>query len=195
MTSVLDVPARDLTTHKDNWIKLIGRVKPGMSVQQASAGLQPAFSALLRDELPQYTGWNDKEQAEFLARKIILRTGARGRPQLVHDSGNQVIALMCMVGLVLLIACANIAGLLTARAASRQREIGIRLSLGASRFQLVRQLLTESILLGGAGAILGLLIAAWTSSTLAKFATQNGIAEGLSGSLNVEVLAFTFLAT
>ena len=79
--------------------------------------------------------------------------GARGRPQLMHDSGNQVIALMSMVGLVLLIACANIAGLLTARAASRQREIGIRLSLGASRFQLVRQLLIESILLGGAGAV------------------------------------------
>jgi predicted permease len=194
MVASLDVPARDLTTHRDNWIKLIGRIKPGMSIQQASAGIQPAFSAILHDELPLFTGWNDKEQAAFLARKMILRTGAHGRPQLSQGSGPQLIALMGMVGLVLLIACANIAGLLTARAASRQREIGIRLSLGASRFQLVRQLLIESILLGSAGAILGLLIASWTSATLAKFAHENGIAEGLSGNLNPEMLVFTFVA-
>jgi predicted permease len=194
MVSSLDVPPRDLTSHKDNWIKLIGRMKPGMSIQQASAGLQPALSAILRDELPLFTGWNDKEQAEFLARKIILRAGAHGRPQLIQGNGRQLTALMCMVGLVLLIACANIAGLITARAASRQREIGIRLSLGASRFQLVRQLLVESVLLGGAGAILGLLIASWTSATLARFASENGIADGLSGNLNPEVLVFTFLA-
>jgi len=194
MVASLDVPPRDLTRHNDSWIKLIGRIKPGMSIEQAFAGLQPAFSALLRDELPLFTGWNDKEQAAFLDRKMILRTGAHGRPMLEAGVGKQIMALMCMVGLVLLIACANIAGLLTARAASRQREIGIRLSLGASRFQLVRQLLIESVLLGGAGAILGLLIAFWTSSTLVKFASENGIADGLSGSLNLAVLAFTFVA-
>jgi predicted permease len=194
MVATLDVPPRDLTRHNDNWIKLIARIKPGMSIEQASAGLQPAFSAILKDELPLFTGWNDKEQAAFLDRKMILRTGAHGRPMLEAGVGKQIIALMCMVGLVLLIACANIAGLLTARAASRQREIGIRLSLGASRFQLVRQLLIESILLSGAGAILGLLIASWTSSTLVKFASENGIADGLSGSLNPAVLAFTFIA-
>jgi predicted permease len=193
MVASLDVPPRDLTTHKDNWIKLIGRLKPGLTLPQASAGLQPAFSAILRDELPLFNGWNDQQQAEFLARKIVLHPGAHGRPQLMQSNASQLIALMSMVGLVLLIACANIAGLLTARAASRQREIGIRLSLGASRFQLVRQLLIESILLGGAGAILGLLIASWTSSTLTKFAAENGIADGLSGNLNPTVLAFTFL--
>jgi predicted permease len=194
MVASLDVPPRDLTRHNDNWIKLIARIKPDMSIEQASAGLQPAFSALLRDELPLFHGWNDKEQAAFLARQMILRTGAHGRPMLESGVGKQIKALMCMVGLVLLIACANIAGLLTARAASRQREIGIRLSLGASRFQLVRQLLIESVLLGGAGAILGLVIASWTSSTLVKFASQNGIADGLSGNLNPAVLAFTFIA-
>ena len=195
MVASLDVPPRDLTRHDDSWIKLIARIKPGMSIEQASAGVQPAFSAILKDELPLFKDWNDKEQAAFLARQMILRTGAHGRPMLEQGTGKQLMALMSMVGLVLLIACANIAGLLTARAASRQREIGIRLSLGASRFQLVRQLLIESILLGGAGAILGLLIASWTSSTLVKFASENGIADGLSGGLNPQVLAFTFLAT
>ena len=194
MVASLDVPPRDLTRHNDNWIKLIARIKPDMSIEQASAGLQPAFSALLRDELPLFHGWNDKEQAAFLDRKMILRTGAHGRPMLENGVGKQIMALMCMVGMVLLIACANIAGLLTARAASRQREIGIRLSLGASRYQLVRQLLIESVLLAGAGAILGLLIASWTSSTLVKFASQNGIADGLSGNLNPAVLAFTFIS-
>jgi len=192
MISSLSVATIDLTNEKDYWIKLIGRVKPGFSVQQASTGLQPVFSAILRDELPQFHGWNDQEQAAFLARKIILHTGAHGRPQLSRGNGPPLFALMSMVGLVLLIACANIAGLLTARAASRQREIGIRLSLGASRFQLVRQLLIESILLGCTGAVLGLLIATWTSSTLARFASDNGIADGLSGNLNPVVLGFTF---
>ncbi|MBV8515019.1 MAG: ABC transporter permease, partial [Acidobacteria bacterium] len=193
MVSSLEVPPRDLTRHNDNWIKLIGRIKPALSIQQATAGMQPVFSAILKDELPLSTGWNDKKQAAFLNRKIILKPGAHGRPQLMQGNGHQLVALMWMVGLVLLIACANIAGLLTARAASRQREIGIRLSLGASRLQLVRQLLVESILLGGAGTILGLLFASWTSSALTKFASENGIAEGLRGTLNPAVLAFTFV--
>jgi predicted permease len=100
-------------------------------------------------------------------------------------------ALMSMVGLVLFIACANVAGLLTARGAARQREIGIRLSLGASRVRLIRQLVVESFLLSVTGAILGLAIASWTSSTLVRFAAENGIADGLSSALSPSVLAFT----
>ena len=61
MTATLEVPPRDLTSHKDNWIKLIGRIKPGMSIEQAAAGLQPAFGAILRDELPQFT-WLERER-------------------------------------------------------------------------------------------------------------------------------------
>jgi predicted permease len=179
-----------LDNHKDYWIKLIGRLKPGMSRERAAAGIAPLYSALLRDELPLFTGWDDAKKAEFLAKKLVLRDGARGRPQLSSGSGPQLMALMSMVGLVLFIACANVAGLLTARGAARQREIGIRLSLGASRARLIRQLVVESLLLSVTGAILGLAIAAWTSSALVRFASENGIADGLSRTLSPEVLTF-----
>src|SRR6202158_1748 len=181
----------DLNNHKDYWIKLIGRLRPGTSRERAAAGLAPLYSALLRDELPLFTGWDDAKKAEFLAKKLILRNGARGRPQLSSGAGPQLTALMGMVGLVLFIACANVAGLLTARGAARQREIGIRLSLGASRGRLIRQLVVESFLLSVTGALLGLVIAAWTSSSLVRFAAENGIADGLSSALSPSVLAFT----
>jgi predicted permease len=180
-----------LDNHKDFWIKLLGRVKPGMSRERAAAGVAPLYSALLRDELPLFTGWDDSKKAEFLAKKLILRDGARGRPQLASGAGPQLTALMSMVGLVLFIACANVAGLLTARGAARQREIGIRLSLGASRARLIRQLVVESFLLSVSGALLGLAIATWTSSALVRFAAENGIADGLSSALSPSVLAFT----
>src|SRR5712691_10946062 len=183
MLPSLTLAPTDLTNHKDFWIKLIGRLKPEMSRERAAAGLAPLYSALLRDELPVFTGWDDAKKAEFLAKKLILRNGARGRPQLSSDAGPRLTALMSMVGLVLCIACANVAGLLTARGAARQREIGIRLSLGASRARLIRQLVVESFLLSVTGALLGLVIAAWTSSTLVRFAAENGIADGLSSAL------------
>ena len=191
LTPALAGPDTALNNHKDYWIKLIGRLKPGMSQERAAAGVAPLYSALLRDELPLMTGWDDPKKAEFLAKKLILRNGARGRPQLSSGAGPQLTALMSMVGLVLFIACANVAGLLTARGAARQREIGIRLSLGASRARLIRQLVVESFLLSVTGALLGLAIALWTSSTLVHFAAENGIADGLSSALSPSVLAFT----
>ena len=191
MLPSLTLGPTDLANHKDFWIKLIGRLKPGISPERAAAGLAPLYSALLRDELPLFTGWDDSKKAEFLAKKLILRNGARGRPQLSSGAGPQLTALMSMVGLVLFIACANVAGLLTARGAARQREIGIRLSLGASRARLIRQLVVESFLLSVTGALLGLAIASWTSSTLVRFAAENGIADGLSSALSPSVLAFT----
>jgi len=180
-----------LGDHKDYRIKLIGRLKPGISRERASTGVAPLYSALLSDELPLNTGWNDNQKSQFLARKLILRDGARGRPILAASTGRQLVALMCLVGAVLFIACANVAGLLTARGAVRQREIGIRLSLGASRSRLIRQLVVESFLLSVAGALLGLAIASWTSSALVRFAAENGIADGLSSALSAPVLAFT----
>jgi predicted permease len=190
MLPALTPAPTDLSNHKDYWIKLIGRLKPGVSRERAAAGLAPLYSALLRDELPLNTGLNDAKKAEFLAKKLILRNGARGRPQLSHDAGPQLLALMSLVGLVLFIACANVAGLLTARGAARKREIAIRLSLGASRASLVRQLLVESLMLSVSGALLGLALATWTSSALVRFAAENGVAEGLSSDLSPGVLAF-----
>jgi predicted permease len=191
LTMPLSSTPPEYNSHKDYWIKVIGRLKPGMSRERASAALAPLYSSLLRDELSLMTGWNDNDKAQFLGRKLILREGARGRPILESGTGAQLVALMSLVGVVLFIACANVAGLLTARGAARQREIGIRLSLGASRGCLIRQLVLESLLLSVSGAILGLALASWTSAALVRFASENGIADGLSSALNAPVLAFT----
>ena len=179
-----------LNDYKDYWVKVIGRLKPGLTRERATAGLLPLYRALLENELPLHTGWSEAKKKEFLTGQIVLRDGSRGRPQLQNESGQQLLSLMSLVGLVLFIACANVAGLLTARGAARQREISIRLSLGASRGRLIRQLVIESCLLAIIGALAGLAIASWTSSALAHFASDNGIADGLSSALDTPVLAF-----
>ena len=180
-----------LGDHKDYWIKLIARLKPEFSVAQAAAALAPTYRALLENELPLNTALSQNEKQQFLAKQIVLRDGARGRPLLANEAGPQLRTLMGMVALVLLIACANVAGLLTARGAARQKEISVRLSLGASRWKLVRQLVVESCLLSCLGAVLGLVLASWMSSALVHFAMANQIADGLSASLNLSVLLFT----
>ena len=191
MKQVITPGWNGLNDHKDYWIKLIGRLKPGLSQTQATVALQPTYHALLENELPLNTGLNEQEKKQFLAKQIVLRDGSRGRPILENDTRPQLLTLMGMVGLVLFITCANVAGLLTARGVARQKEISLRISLGASRGRLIRQLLVESCLLSVVGALLGLLIANWMSSALVHFASANEIANGLTSSLNFPVLAFT----
>jgi len=180
-----------LNDHKDYWVKLIGRLKPGISQKQATAAIAPTYHALLQEELPLNTGLREEEKKQFLANQVVLRDGARGRPILENDTGHQLLALMGMVALVLCVTCANVAGLLTARGVSRQKEIGLRFSLGANRWTLIRQFVVESCLLSFSGALLGLLIASWMSTALVHFASANEIAEGLSSALSMPVLLFT----
>jgi predicted permease len=191
MKPVITPAWNGLTDHKDYWIKLIGRLNPGISRTQAAAALAPIYRALLENELPLNSGMTEQQKQKFVERQIVLRDGARGRPILENDTRPQLLALMGMVALVLFITCANVAGLFTARGASRQKEIGIRLSLGASRWGLIRQLVIESCLLSLAGGLLGLLLASWMSKALVHFASTNQIADGLSSSLNLPVLSFT----
>ena len=191
MKPLITPNSNGLSDHRDYWVKVIGRLKAGMSLTQASAALAPTYHALLEEELSLNSGFRDQQKKEFLAKQIILRDGARGRPLLENETGRQLKALMGMVALVLLITCANVAGLLTARGASRQKEIGLRFSLGASRWALIRQLIVESCLLSLAGAVVGLVIASWISSALVSFASASDIAEGLSASLNWPVVLFT----
>jgi len=184
---------RGLMNHDDYWSKLIGRLKPGLSRAQAASALAPTYHALLESELPFNSGLSDREKKEFVQRQIILRDGSRGRPLLENNTRPQLLTLMAMVALVLFITCANVAGLLTARGAARQKEISIRLSLGASRWRLIRQLVLESCLLSFCGALLGLLLAHWLAAALVHYASTNEIADGLSSSLNLPVLLLTFL--
>ena len=151
---------------KSYWLQMVGRLKPGLSPAAAERALAPTYRGLLVETLPRITGWSDVRRREFLNRRLELLPGVRGRRVLQDGIGTPLLSLMAMVALVLLIACSNLAGLLAARGAARQREYGIRLAIGASRFQLLRQSLVECLVYAAAGGGLGLLTAQWALQAL-----------------------------
>ncbi|HKB70987.1 MAG TPA: ABC transporter permease [Thermoanaerobaculia bacterium] len=144
---------------KDYWVQMIGRLKEGESLRRAEAMLAATYRSLLAEVAPRLTGWDAGERRRFVDRRIRLVAGGGGRTILQTELAAPLLALMGMVGAVLLIACANLAGLLLARGAARRREHGIRLAVGANRTALFRQTLVESLVIavigGAAGVALG----------------------------------------
>lgn len=152
------------------WIYLFARLKPGVSVEQAHTSLNVAYHAIVNEvEAPLQKGMSDQSMKRFRAKQLGVEDGSRGQSGL--RSGEPKIALILLMGvtaLVLLIACANIANLLLARGAARAPEMAIRLSIGAGRWQLIAQLLTESCLLAVVGGVCGLLVSRWTLHLIAS---------------------------
>jgi predicted permease len=145
------------------WAYLFARLRPGVSIEQASSSLNTQYHAIINDvEAPLQKGMSDQTMARFRAKTVLLDRGNRGQSTMDRDARAPLLMLLGVTALVLLIACANIANLLLARAAARSTEMAIRLSIGASRRQLVGQLLTESLLLAIIGGAAGLLVARWT---------------------------------
>jgi predicted permease len=151
---------------KDYWVQIVGRLKPGVTRAQAQTRLAPLYRSLLQALLPGIHSWDEKKQQQFIEKKLELHPGGMGRAVLRDGAGTPLISLMGMVALVLLIACSNLAGLLAARGAARQREYGIRLAIGAGRGQLLRQSIIECLVFSAAGGALGLLVAQWTLAAL-----------------------------
>jgi predicted permease len=178
-----------LADRDDHWLAMIGRLKSGMSISRAEAAIAPTYQAMLGTESPAKKG-NSKARQEFLDRKLILDPGSKGRPILQSDTKGPLRALMGMVGLVLMIACANLASLLVARGEARQREIALRLALGASRWRLVRQLVSESLVLAVAGGLAGVMLASWTLSLIVRAVPENSGASGLTPQLDYRVFIF-----
>jgi predicted permease len=178
-----------LADRSDHWMTMLGRLKPGFSVAKAQAGLAPLYRSLMEGDAVALK-LSSRDQQEFVNRKLVLAGGSHGRPILQHDAKQPLLVLMAMVGLVLLIACANLAGLLIARGEGRQREIALRLALGAGRGRLVRQLMTESLILAIAGGAAGLALASWMLSVIVHSIPENEGASGLVAQLDYRVLIF-----
>jgi predicted permease len=167
------------------WIEMMGRLRPGIGVGQAQAVMRARFRAFAAG-----TAASPKD-AEVLP-ELSLAEGASGLDSLRREYSKPLYVLMTMVGLILAIACANLANLLLARAAARRREIAVRLSLGASRGRIVRQMLTESVLLSVAGGALGLSVA-FAGIRFITWLLANGREQfTLRAELNWPVLGFTF---
>jgi predicted permease len=183
-------PGREgyLDNRNAGWLRMIGRLKPNISREQAQAAL-----SLLADEPGQTSGGapGAKDSGKF-ANRIFLIDGSRGHTDRVSDLALPLKLLMGVVGFVLLIVCANVANLLLARASARRKEIAVRLAVGASRFRIVRQLLTESTILAALGGGVGLLIAYWFTALLLGFQQQtNFVPRAFDGHLDGRVLGFT----
>lgn len=172
-------------TRRGLFLNLIGRLKPGVSIEQAQASLTTFASQLAQTYSRDNEGRNIK-----LIPLLQARIDPDGSGQLLLASG----VMMAVVGLVLLIACANIANLLLARASARRKEIAVRLAIGAKRTRLIRQLLTESLLLSLIGGVIGALVAFWARDLLRSFDPVGGGPNAPPiATLNLRVLGFTFV--
>jgi predicted permease len=171
-----------LSRRGPSWLQMIGRLKPGVSMEQAQAGISTLASQLEKA----YPNENEGTIATLFP---VSKIDPRAYTPFVTAAA----LLMSVVGMVLLIACANVANLLLARASARRKEIAVRLAMGASRWRLVRQLLTESVLLALLGGLAGLLIAVWTIDLLKRTPPPIGIFSfNLDFSIDARVLWFTF---
>ena len=150
------------------WIYLFARLKPGVSMAQAKVGIDRVYKPIIQDvETKLQQGLSAKTLERFRAKSVGVSEGARGQSSLHRRVKTPLMLLIGITAIVLIIACANIANLLLVRAAGRSMEMAVRLSLGASRRQLLTQLLTESLMLALLGGIVSILVARWTLSGLA----------------------------
>jgi predicted permease len=186
-----------MSDERTRWVQVFARLKPGFTIDKAQGPLQGLFLQIRAHEmtLPGAKDWSAYSRDQFMKGQLKVERAAVGYSPLRNDFSASLIVLMCMVGLVLLIACANVANLLIARGFMRQREIAVRLSLGASRAQLVRQLLTESLVLSLAGGALGLFISIMLTRSLLALMPFEGQPLLIEAAPDIRILAFTFVLT
>ena len=182
----------DMNDRRSKWVQVFARLKTGYTAESALPPLQGLYTQIRAYEmtLPRAKNWSQYTRDRFMKGHIVISNADLGYSPLRNDFSTALVVLMCMVGLVLLIACANVANLLIARAFMRQKEIAVRLSLGSSRARLVRQLLVESLVLACAGGALGLAIAFALTRWLLALVPQEGEPLLISAHPDVRILLF-----
>ncbi|HEY7567146.1 MAG TPA: ABC transporter permease [Gemmatimonadaceae bacterium] len=167
---------KGLENRRDYWVYVFGRRKAGVSIEATKDGLDRVIAPILADvEAPLQRAMSDQTMAKFKAKRVVVEPGARGQTSMHREAKTPLTMLFAITAVVLLIACANIANLLLARGANRATEMSVRLSLGASRGRLVRQLLVESLVLAMLGGLVSLLVARWTLSGIAALLTPDAV--------------------
>jgi predicted permease len=187
-----------LTAPFRNWLHLMARLKDGETAARALANLGPVYEQAMRQSAEGMRGLpfdTPGRRKGFDVPRIQLESGSRGLTALREQFSKPLMFLMAVVGVLLLIACTNVANLLLARAAGRQREIALRLSLGAGRGRVVRQLLTESLLLAAGGGAFGVLVAVWGSNAIVSLMSHSPSVIQLTVRPDSHVLVFTGLVS
>jgi predicted permease len=190
-------PAWDaLDDERDSWFYLFGRLKPGVTREQAEASIKVLYRQMQEEELkgPMFAKFPDMKE-RFLKQTFTLIPASKGQSFMRERFEKPLVVLQWLVGLVLLIACANVANLMLARAAARQREVAIRVALGATRWQIVRQFLYESLILAVAGGAAGLLLSLWMARGLIRFLPFDPDNISLSATPDWRILLFAMAVT
>ncbi len=193
MTPLMTPGRDDLGNRRSQWVQIFARLKPAYTVDSARASLQPLFHQILRQEAgePALSRLSQHDRDQFLKRTALVEAAANGYSGLRQQYSTALTVLMCMAGLILVIACSNVASLLIARAMARQKETAVRLAIGAGRKALIRQLFVESILLSLAGAALGLGLSVAATRGLLSMLPANGATLMLHAEPDGRILLFS----
>jgi predicted permease len=187
------LPTRDdLDNERSAWFYLFGRLAPGVSIEQAQAAMRVLYRQRQEEELHgEFFQRHPEDRDSFLRQNFTLIPAGGGQSSLRSSFGGPLLLLQCLVGVVLLIACTNVANLLLARATARQREVAIRGALGASRGQLARQFFVETVMLAAAGGVLGVLLSGWMARGLVRILPFDPGNLTLSTAPDLRVLLFS----
>ena len=187
---------RPLDDRKNAWVQVFARLRKGVSLEQAAIGVQARYRQIIESEIlsPGFEDLSDRDREQFRQSRAVLLPAGRGISVLSSNLGSTLRLLMLLAALVLLAACASVSSLLVARATSRQKEITVRLAMGAGRWRIFRQVLVESLLLATVGGCTALVVGLWSTRTILLFAPER-LKTVISPSLNERILTFNLLVS